>query len=59
MARTFDPVDIFWVNMGGTRGFYFFRRLALSIAAILILLFLTTPAVRTIKDVHEPNLTIE
>lgn len=39
------PIDIFWGNMGGARGFFFLRRLIINTAAILILLFLTTPAV--------------
>jgi hypothetical protein len=43
--------DIFWANMGGTRGFFFFRRVVINLVAILILIFLTTPAslVRSIQ----------
>jgi Uncharacterized integral membrane protein len=40
-----DPIDIFWSNMGGSRGFFFFRRLIINVVAILVLIFLTTPAV--------------
>jgi hypothetical protein len=44
VTRGLHPYDIIWQNVGGTRGFYFFRRLGLLILSILILLFLSTPA---------------
>jgi len=42
-----EPMDINWWNIcdGGSRGFYIFRRLFLNICAILILIFISTPAV--------------
>lgn len=47
MERANEPLDINWRNMssGGARGFYFFRRLFLNLAAVLILVFLSTPTV--------------
>lgn len=47
MERANEPIDINWRNMGsgGARGIYFCRRFFLNIAAILILLFLSTPTV--------------
>jgi hypothetical protein len=39
----YDPVDIIWSNLGGTRGLFFFRRVVINVGAVLILLFLTTP----------------
>lgn len=44
VTRGLHPFDFIWQNVGGTRGFYFFRRLGLIILSILILLFLSTPA---------------
>lgn len=44
VTRGFHPYDFIWQNVGGTRGFYFFRRLGLLMLSILILLFLSTPA---------------
>lgn len=40
-----SPVEIFWGNLGGTRGFFFLRRIGINIIAVLILVFLSTPAV--------------
>lgn len=44
MTRAVDPYDFIWVNVGGTRGFYFFRRVGVLFLAVLVLLFLSTPA---------------
>jgi Late exocytosis, associated with Golgi transport/Calcium-dependent channel, 7TM region, putative phosphate len=44
VTRGMNPYDFIWQNFGGTRGFYFFRRLGLLILSVLILLFLSTPA---------------
>jgi hypothetical protein len=40
-----EPNDVIWTNVGGDSGLYVFRRLLLNIAAVLILVFLTTPTV--------------
>ena len=44
VTRGLNPYDLIWQNIGGTRGFYFFRRIGLLILSVLILLFLSTPA---------------
>lgn len=44
VEKAVNPYDINWVNVGGTRGIYFFRRITLLTGATLVLLFLTTPA---------------
>ena len=44
VSRGLHPYDIIWQNVGGTRGFYFFRRMGLLMLSIMILLFLSTPA---------------
>ena len=39
-----DPIDILWKNIGGsTRGIFIFRRIALHILGIIVVLFFTTP----------------
>ena len=43
-----SPVEIFWANLGGMRGFFFVRRLIINTVAFLILVFLSTPAVSLI-----------
>ena len=39
------PIDIFWANMGGGRGLFLLRRLIINAVGLLILIFLSTPAV--------------
>jgi hypothetical protein len=47
-----DPVDIIWYNLGGDHGYYFFRRYCWNILGILLIIFISTPAVifKTIKE---------
>ena len=40
-----EPLDIIWTNVGGDKGLYVCRRILLNLLAVLMLLFLTTPAV--------------
>lgn len=40
-----EPYDIIWSNVGGDRGIYIFRQIFISMLAILMLIFLTTPTV--------------
>lgn len=42
-----EPLDIIWSNIGGDRGLFISRRIMLSIMAIFILMFLSTPTVLT------------
>lgn len=51
VERANEPLDINWRNMadGGSRGLYICRRLFLNLAAVLILLFLSTPTVRPLS----------
>ena len=44
--------------MGGTRGVYLFRRIIVQVLAVLVLLFLTTPAMllSTLKSVDYLSL---
>ena len=44
VSQSKDPIDIVWANLGGTRGFYYFRRLGVLTLATLVILFLSTPA---------------
>ncbi len=47
MERSNEPLDVNWYNMAdaGGRGFYVCRRMFLTLCAILILIFLSTPTV--------------
>jgi hypothetical protein len=45
MEAAKEPMDIIWANMCGTRGVYFWRRLFLHVASILVILFFSTPSV--------------
>ena len=38
-----EPIDIVWVNIGGDRGLYVFRRIFLNLLLLLLLIFFTTP----------------
>jgi hypothetical protein len=38
-----EPIDIVWVNIGGDKGLYVFRRIFLNLSLILLLIFFTTP----------------
>ena len=40
-----EPADILWKNMRGKRGLFLVRRLALFILGILIIIFVSSPAV--------------
>lgn len=40
-----EPVDMIWRNIGGTRGIYFFRRMFFNLVGMLMVVFLSTPAV--------------
>jgi hypothetical protein len=53
VSKAVEPFDINWLNIGGTRGIYLFRRIIVQILAVFILLFLTTPAMllTTLKSV--------
>jgi len=54
-----NPVDIFWANMGGGRGFFLLRRLIINIIGLLILVFLSTPAVSSLLyllDIFQVNV---
>ena len=44
MGPATEPVDIIWANMGGTRGFYIFRKFIFNFLGLIIVLFLSTPA---------------
>ena len=50
MSKASEPVDINWINMGGLRGLYLFRRIILNLVLVLILLFLSTPTVTEILN---------
>ena len=52
-----EPADILWKNMKGSRGLFLFRRFALFIFGILIIIFVSSPAVlfskiRAIDNTH-------
>ena len=38
-----EPIDIIWVNIGGDKGLYVFRRIFLNLSLLLLLIFFTTP----------------
>ena len=38
-----EPVDIIWVNLGGDKGLYVFRRIFLNLLLLVLLIFFTTP----------------
>ena len=38
-----EPIDIVWVNIGGDKGLYVFRRLFLNLLLLALLIFFTTP----------------
>jgi hypothetical protein len=39
-----EPIDIVWSNMGGTMGFFLFRRILMNVIMFVILIFFSTPA---------------
>ncbi|CAI2383929.1 unnamed protein product [Moneuplotes crassus] len=53
-----DPVNVIWFNRGGKRGFYFLRKYLWNILGIILILFVSTPAVffHTLKNIAEENL---
>jgi len=38
-----EPIDIIWVNIGGDKGIYVFRRIFLNLLLLILLIFFTTP----------------
>ena len=38
-----EPIDIVWVNIGGDKGLFVFRRIILNLSLLLLLIFFTTP----------------
>ena len=38
-----EPIDIVWVNIGGDKGLYVFRRIFLNLLLLALLIFFTTP----------------
>ena len=38
-----EPIDIIWVNIGGEKGLYVFRRIFLNLFLLILLIFFTTP----------------
>ena len=38
-----EPIDIIWVNIGGDKGIYVFRRIFLNLLLLVLLIFFTTP----------------
>ena len=38
-----EPIDIIWVNLGGDKGLYVFRRIFLNLLLLVLLIFFTTP----------------
>ena len=38
-----EPIDIIWVNIGGDKGLYVFRRVFLNLLLLFLLIFFTTP----------------
>ena len=38
-----EPIDIVWVNIGGDKGLYVFRRIFLNLSLLALLIFFTTP----------------
>ena len=38
-----EPIDIIWVNIGGDKGLYVFRRIFLNLLLLVLLIFFTTP----------------
>jgi len=45
MTRATEPSDILWKNMKGVRGLFIFRRVVLFTVGLLIVFFLSSPAV--------------
>lgn len=44
MSQASEPLDIIWVNMGGTRGLYLLRIVFFNLIVLGVVLFLSTPA---------------
>ena len=44
VSRATEPSDILWKHMTGTRGLFIYRRIFLTIASILIIVFVSSPA---------------
>jgi len=45
MTRATEPSDILWKNMKGVRGLFIFRRVVLFTLGLLIVFFISSPAV--------------
>ena len=45
MTRATEPTDILWKNMKGARGLFIFRRALLFLVGLVIVFFVTSPAV--------------
>lgn len=56
-----DPVDTIWYNLGGVRGYYFMRRYCWNVFGLLLIIFISTPAVlfKTLKTITEEHLKIK
>ena len=54
-----EPSDILWKNMRGQRGLFLFRRLAIFILGILIIIFVSSPAVllANIREIDKTHFT--
>jgi hypothetical protein len=53
-----EPIDIVWVNIGGDKGLYVFRRIFLNLSLLALLIFFTTPMgfVGAFKKVDKYNI---
>ena len=60
MSLAKNPVDIVWINMGGTKGIYFFRRYLWNILGLFLIIFISTPMVimKTLKSISEKNINL-
>lgn len=61
MSPAKDPIDIIWLNMGGTRGIYFCRRWVWNILGLLLIIFVSTPAVifKTMQSLSQKHLDLQ
>ena len=56
-----DPVDTIWFNRGEKRGLYFLKKYCWNILGLLLIVFISTPAVlfSTLKTISEDNLNLD
>ena len=61
MSLAKNPVDIIWINMGGTKGIYFFRRYLWNILGLFLIIFISTPIVimKTLQKLSSKNINLQ